>query len=127
MVRGASGVPLETDWTGHRPSINSLSWFLSLQERRCGESRRGPARGAGRALQGGLGWEAATLGDVTDRGEDPGGDVAPFPQPQGEPRPAPVRRQSSANYRAYATEPHAKVRVEPALWAGPGQSLDSEP
>uniref|UniRef100_A0A8C0KZ14 Troponin I, cardiac muscle n=1 Tax=Canis lupus dingo TaxID=286419 RepID=A0A8C0KZ14_CANLU len=38
--------------------------------------------------------------------------VAPSPQPQAgcpPPAPAPIRRQSSANYRAYATEPHAKV------------------
>uniref|UniRef100_A0A8D2C185 Troponin I, cardiac muscle n=1 Tax=Sus scrofa TaxID=9823 RepID=A0A8D2C185_PIG len=32
------------------------------------------------------------------------------------PAPAPVRRRSSANYRAYATEPHAKVRSGSARW-----------
>lgn len=36
---------------------------------------------------------------------DESSDAAGEPQPA----PAPVRRRSSANYRAYATEPHAKV------------------
>lgn len=46
---------------------------------------------------------------------DPGGNAVSFPQLRlGDSRPAPlVRRRSSANYRAYATEPHAKVRAGP--------------
>eukprot|EP00069_Balaena_mysticetus_P003477 bmy_16795T0 len=65
-------------------------------------------------------------------GGGPCDNSAPFPQSQaGDPRPAPplVRRRSSANYRAYATEPHAKVRAGPARWAGPdgtSQGLDSD-
>lgn len=46
----------------------------------------------------------------------PAGDVARFPRPQA---PPPVRRRSSANYRAYATEPHAKVRAGPCGGRGP--------
>lgn len=50
------------------------------------------------------------------------GHSAPFPQPQAGdtvPAPPPVRRRSSANYRAYATEPHAKVRSGASEGAGP--------
>lgn len=44
---------------------------------------------------------------------DESSDAAGEPQPA----PAPVRRRSSANYRAYATEPHAKVGRGPRGWA----------
>lgn len=37
---------------------------------------------------------------------DESGDAAGCPPPA----PAPIRRRSSANYRAYATEPHAKKK-----------------
>lgn len=33
----------------------------------------------------------------------------PSPPPREEPKPPPLRRKSSANYRGYAVEPHAKV------------------
>ena len=75
----------------------------------------------GRGLRGGLWGERLQPWKAARRG-CPRGDSALFPQPQtGDtvPAPPPVRRRSSANYRAYATEPHAKVRSGASGCAGP--------
>lgn len=75
----------------------------------------GEGRPAGEGAAGwGLGQEAATLGDGVEGGSGGPAVTRPgSPNPRGgcpPPAPAPIRRRSSANYRAYATEPHAKVR-----------------
>ena len=98
-----------------------------------------PSRSGGSTVRAGVGWprvpgegtagralgrETAALEDGTETGCGGGsrGHSAPFPQPQAGdtvPAPPPVRRRSSANYRAYATEPHAKVRSGASEGAGP--------
>lgn len=102
------------DWTGHSPPLIPPP-CLSLQEQRCGESGHRPgATNGGGAQQGGAWGRRLQPQDTWWGAGGPGGDAAPFPQPQEgcpPPAPTPIRRRSSANYRAYATEPHAKVRA----------------
>ncbi|KAH0507466.1 Dynein assembly factor 3, axonemal [Microtus ochrogaster] len=86
--------PPKADQASPLEAINPLQADLERCGERCelrsGAGNPGPSVGAARDW-GAVGGEPAAAGD---------------PQPA----PAPIRRRSSANYRAYATEPHAKKK-----------------